>query len=231
MAMTERAAGGVPDLSRFDLYCFDNDGTIFRSDEVANPAIKKEFVLFTREAGLELPEPSDARILELTGSPGPVFYRALLPPELADRAEEFRTRCIDREVEEVLARGRFFEGARELLEELAARGRKRALVSNGGHRYIGACAERLGYDQLFEGIYHFGKDGMESKAEMIRCARADLGAETVVMIGDRASDRDAAREAGIPFVGCSFGYGAADELDGAVGIAGSIDKLGQWFLG
>lgn len=218
--------GVVPMLQSADLYCFDNDGTLFRSDEVANPAIQAEFVTFTREAGLDLPPPSDARILELTGSPGPVFYRALLPPALADRSEEFRTRCVEREVEEVLARGRFYDGGRQLLEGLRQAGKKTALVSNGGHRYIGACARRLDYDHLLDGIYHFGKYELTKKSAMIERACRDLAASRAVMIGDRASDRDAARELGIPFVGCRFGYASPGELEGAVL---TVTDLGELF--
>ena len=214
-----------------DLYCFDNDGTLFRSDEVANPAIQREFSAFMEEMGLDVPPPSDARILELTGSPGPVFYKAILPPELAERSEEFRSRCVDREVEEVLARGRLYAGARELLSGLRSEGKKTALVSNGGHRYIEACEQRLDYDALLDGVYHFGKYGLRTKADMISRACADLGASRPVMIGDRASDRDAAVDLGIPFVGCQFGFAGEGELEGAVLLVSDLRELCAVFLG
>lgn len=214
-----------------DLVCFDNDGTVFRSEEVANPAIQREFVRFVRERGLDLPPPTDARILELTGSPGPVFYRAILPPELAELSEEFRARCIEEEVREVLARGRFFEGIEDLLVELRARQVKLAIVTNGGSRYIGAVAERLDYARRLDGVYYFGKDGLRKKADMIRSAIRDLAAETAVMVGDRAADREAAAEVGIPFIGCAFGYGHPSELAAAERVANDPAELARMLLG
>lgn len=213
-----------------DLVCFDNDGTLFRSEEVANPAIQREFVRFVRERGLDLPPPSDARILELTGSPGPVFYQAILPPELAELSGEFRARCIEEEVREVLARGRFFEGIEELLTELRAREVKLALVTNGGARYVGAVAERLDYARKLDGVYYFGKDGLGTKADMIRSAIRDLGAETTIMVGDRAADREAAAEVGIPFIGCAFGYGHPNELAGVERLAKDPLELARMLL-
>ncbi|MEZ4653429.1 MAG: haloacid dehalogenase-like hydrolase [Candidatus Eisenbacteria bacterium] len=213
-----------------ELICFDNDGTLFRSEEVANPAIQRQFVRFVARHGLDLPPPDDAAILALTGSPGPVFYKEILPPALRHLSQEFRDACIDEEVREVRERGRFFDGAESMLLDLRARGRRIALVTNGGDRYIGAVAERLDYARHLDGIYHFGKDGLQTKAAMIHRAIADLGGPAV-MVGDRRSDREAAEETQVPFVGCSFGYAAPDELDGVPLLARSIDDVRRWLLG
>jgi phosphoglycolate phosphatase len=212
------------------LICFDNDGTLFRSEEVANPAIQREFVRFTARHGLELPPPDDAAILALTGSPGPVFYREILPAPLRHLSEEFRAICIEEEVREVHEHGRFFDGAEEVLRDLRQAGKKIALVTNGGARYIGAVAERLRYDERLDGIYHFGKDGLTTKAAMIQAAVRDLRGPAV-MVGDRASDREAASETRTPFLGCAFGYAGPDELAGVRFIAASFDDLRFWLLG
>lgn len=217
-------------IRRATLVCLDNDGTIFRSEEVANPAIQREFVRFAARHGLDLPPPDDAAILALTGFPGPVFYREILPPELRHLSEEFRALCIEQEVVEVRQSGRFFDGVEDLLRDLRAAGKKIALVTNGGASYIGAVAERLRYADRFDGIYYFGKNGLASKAEMIRTAIRDLGGEAV-MVGDRSSDREAAAAVGCPFIGCAFGYAGSKELAGAPFVAASIDDVRYWLLG
>jgi phosphoglycolate phosphatase len=145
--------------------------------------------------------------------------------ELRDRAEEFRSLCIDEEVREVLQRGRFFDGIEELLVALRARGAKIALVTNGGTRYIGAVAERLDYARLLDGIYHFGKDGLSRKSEMIARARKELGGESVVMIGDRSSDVEGAREAGVPSILCRYGFGSPEESLGADVVVEAVEEL------
>ncbi|MBK8232759.1 MAG: HAD family hydrolase [Candidatus Eisenbacteria bacterium] len=213
----------MPD--RAGLICFDNDGTLFASHEVANPAIQEAHVAFCRAAGHELPAPTDAEICRLTGLPGLEFFVQLLPEPLKSRAAEFRLICVELEARDVLARGRLFPGARELLLELRARGKKLALVTNAGDRYIGAVAERVGYAALLDGLYHHGKDGMASKAEMLRAAHRDLGGAGVVMVGDRHSDLEGARATGAFFIGCTYGYGEAAELEGADRLVGSVAEL------
>lgn len=219
------------DFSRARLVCFDNDGTLFASHEVANPAIREAFVSYCREQGLEVEAPSDETICRLTGLPGVEFFRRLLPPVLAERAADFRERCLDGEVREVLARGRLYPGARELLLELRAAGKKLALVTNGGHRYVGAVAERVGYASLLDGVYHHGLNGLSSKGEMIRLAVRECVGEVssardeVVMVGDRHSDVEGAAEAGVSCVGCAYGYGDPAELAAADAVVPDLAAL------
>jgi phosphoglycolate phosphatase-like HAD superfamily hydrolase len=46
-----------------------------------------------------------------------------------------------------------------------------------------------------------------------------------VMVGDRASDLQGARDAGIPFVGCLYGYGSREELSTADLLVPDVPQL------
>ena len=207
------------------LVCFDNDGTLFASHEVANPAIQRSYVAFCREHGLDLPPPSDEAICALTGKPGPVFFREILPEPLQDLGPRFRELCLEEEAREVLARGRLFDGIAELLTDLRRAGRKLALVTNAGEVYLDAVRRRVGYESILDGVYYYGWNDLWTKAEMIRAAQRELGESAAVMVGDRSSDLEGARGAGVPFVGCLYGYGDAAEIDGAEATARSVAEL------
>lgn len=207
------------------LICFDNDGTLFASHEVANPAIQRSYVAFCQEHGLDLPPPSDERICALTGKPGPVFFREILPEPLQELGPRFREVCLKEEAREVLARGRLYDGVAELLADLRKAGRKLALVTNAGEVYLGAVRTRVGYASTLDGIYHYGRDDLWTKAEMIRAAQRDLGEDRAVMVGDRSSDLEGARGAGVPFVACLYGYGDPAEVVGAEAVVRSVDEL------
>lgn len=209
---------------------FDNDGTLVPSHEVANPAIQSAFAAFCERKGISVPVPTDERIRELTGQPGEVFYRALLPAEYQEWAAELRSFCLDHEVEEMLRRARFYDGLGETLAVLHAREIRLALASHGGERYIGAVATRLAYASLFDRIYHHGYDGLTTKGEMARRALDELGPAPGLFVGDRLADLEAAREAGIPFVGCLYGYGGPAEMAGADVLAASPAELSQILL-
>lgn len=221
----------MPDVSKLiaaaSLVCFDNDGTLFASHEVANPAIQRCFVSFCRERGLDLPPPTDEEICRLTGKPGPEFYREVLPEPLQGESTRFRELCLDEEVKDVAERGRLYPGIEVLLVALRASGRRLVLVTNGGERYIGAVHRRVGYDRLLDGVYHFGKNGHATKGEMIRAAMREHDRGAAVMVGDRDSDLRGARAAGIPFLGCLYGYGTREELAGADLLVGDVAGLAQ----
>jgi phosphoglycolate phosphatase len=216
-------------IAAASLVCFDNDGTLFASHEVANPAIQRCFVSFCRERGVDLAPPTDEEICRLTGKPGPEFYHQVLPEPLQGESARFRELCLEEEVREVFERGRLFDGIEPMLLALRAAGRRVVLVTNAGERYLGAGYRRVGYDRLLDGVYHFGKNGHTTKGAMIGSAMRDHGRRDAVMVGDRDSDLRGARDAGVPFLGCLYGYGTREELAGAdllvpdvAGMAGAL---------
>lgn len=219
------------DLTSIQLCCFDNDGTLFASHEVANPAIQRCYVRFCAGHGLRVEAPSDEAICRLTGQPGHTFYREILPEPLRDHSAGFREECLKEEVVEIGARGRLFPGIEEMLIDLRASGRRIALVTNAGPVYMEAVRRKVGYDRLLDGIYHFGRDGLNSKAAMIRAALGELGCGTALMVGDRSSDLEGAAGAGVPFVGCLYGYGEPAELDGADFLVRDVGMLRRLLTG
>ncbi len=212
------------------LVIFDNDGTLVPSHEVANPAIQRAFARYCAAHGIDAGAPTDERIRELTGLPGKEFYAALLPDAHQAHAESLRANCLDEEVEAVLLEARFYPGLDRMLRDLKRAGARLALASHGGERYIAAMARRLGYPEIFDRVFHHGMDGLTSKAAMAARALADLGPSRGLFVGDRRADRDAAREVGIPFIGCLYGYGSAEELEGSDLFAASPEDLAAILL-
>jgi phosphoglycolate phosphatase len=169
--------------------------------------------------------PTDGRIRELTGSAGEAFFRALLPDEWKHLYAELRSTCLDYETAAMLADAHFYPGIEEMLLSLKNLGRCMAIATHAGDRYIGAVGKRLGYEALFDRVYYHGCNGMRSKAEMIRRAIEELGPGEAVFVGDRRADAVAAAEVGIPFIGCLYGYGGAEELEGAAAFAATPPDL------
>ncbi len=217
-------------IPRPSIILFDNDGTLVPSHEVANPAIQAAFTIFCAERGIDAPVPTDERIRELTGQPGEVFYRALLPDGHQDLSADLRAFCLDREVKEMLHHARFYDGLGEMLALLRARRVRLVLASHGGERYIGAVAQRLGYDALFDRIYYHGRDGLFTKGGMANKALSELGGPPALFVGDRRADLEAAREAGISFVGCLYGYGSREELAGSDLLVSNPSALADYLI-
>ena len=67
--------------------------------------------------------------------------------------------------------------------------------------------EKLGIRELISGHLCFG-DTQAPKGETIRVLMERHGITSAAYIGDTQGDADAARDAGIPFVWATYGFGA-----------------------
>ncbi len=220
-------AGGI---SKPGVVIFDNDGTLIPSHITANPAIRAGFAEFCRRHGIEAEVPSDERIRDLTGQPGEVFYRSLLPQSHIEWAPELRQFCLDREVIAMRERASFYPGLEEMLSRLRAGGIQLAVATHGGRSYIEAVGERLDYPRRFDRVFYHGKDGLRTKSKMIIRAIDELGTRDGIFVGDRRADAEAAQEVGIPFIGCLYGYGSEEELSGATVSVPTSEALAEFLL-
>jgi phosphoglycolate phosphatase len=102
-----------------------------------------------------------------------------------------------------------FPGVAELLQRFGAAGWNFAVCTNKPESFSRLLLEGLGLDRHFAAIC--GGDTFAFRkphpAHLIGTIQAAGGRpEAAVMIGDSRTDADAARNAGIPFAGVTFGY-------------------------
>lgn len=97
---------------------------------------------------------------------------------------------------------------KETLEELVKKHRL-FIVSNSQCGYPQLCIDKLGLGHLISGHLCFGDTGT-CKGETIKKLMADHNITSACYVGDTQGDLDAAEHAGIPFVYCTFGFGAVD---------------------
>ena len=98
-----------------------------------------------------------------------------------------------------------YPGIVEALEELS-KNHRLFIVSNSQCGYPELCMDKLGIRQLIGGHLCFGDTGTP-KGETIRVLMQRHDITSAVYIGDTQGDADAARDAGIPFVWASYGFG------------------------
>src|SRR6185369_13551813 len=101
----------------------------------------------------------------------------------------------------------------ETLQALHADGLQLGLASNGRTAYVETVLTTYGLGDLF--IPRVTADMVGDKTSVLRFYRYRLGLppNAVVMIGDRASDVEAARAVGCPFIGCDYGHGYRHEIE------------------
>ena len=201
---------------------FDVDGTLFSSEAIIHEVYRQEFERWRAEFGRPKHTPTLDAIVAQIGRPVPEIFAALTPELPREEQEALALRILENLVARVLGgQGEHYVGAADVVRAFFRRGLRLFTVSNGRVAYIEAVLLAAGVRTCFEAVPHLEGMAASSKQELAGrvLERFGLLAPETVLVGDRASDRDAALAHGITFLACSYGHGSATEWDGATWIA------------
>ena len=109
---------------------------------------------------------------------------------------------------------------KETLEALS-KNHRLFIVSNSQCGYPELCIEKLGLGDYIQGHMCFGDTGT-SKGQTLLTIMKKYSITSAIYIGDTQGDLEACREAGLPFVFCTYGLGQADSYDAKID---SIEEL------
>ena len=109
---------------------------------------------------------------------------------------------------------RLFEGVPEMLQQLKDQGHVLVFLSNCRNDYRDAVRRTFGFDSWFDHYYTAEQYDGAPKEVIFETIREEVDGPYIV-IGDRDKDRMLAEAHGLPFIGCLYGYGTREELEGA----------------
>lgn len=175
------------------------------------------FAQVTRSAGLEpvrfekVGEPW-ASALEQTVARHPELSGVTAQPHFADAWEQVLMEMLA--ADEV----RLYPGARAVLDELRASGRKLCLATNTPKRFVQIKLEALELRPYFEAVFTpqdpwGGKPRPEALFHVMKLLRLD--ADEMAMVGDHATDVLYGKNAGIKTVAILKQYNTSEELSAA----------------
>ncbi len=116
---------------------------------------------------------------------------------------------IDFYAENIAVESQPFEGLEAALDELAGRGCQFAVCTNKLEWLSKRLLDQLGLSSRFAAICGADTFGVAKPDPAIlrqTIARAGGDISTAIMVGDAGTDVGAARRAGVPVIGCTFGY-------------------------
>jgi phosphoglycolate phosphatase len=132
-----------------------------------------------------------------------------------------------------LLENELYPGIPELLARLHERGIALAVATSKPTVFAEQIVEHFGIAPYFEVIVGSNLDHTRvAKAEVIEYLRAEhvpFQTEQIVMVGDREHDIFGAKAHGLSAIGVAYGYGTSAELEvaGAIGVAATVDELGD----
>ncbi len=124
--------------------------------------------------------------------------------------------------------GNMYEGVLKTLKMLK-KNYKLMIVSNCQVGYLEAFRTCYNANEIFCDFECAGNTGL-SKGENIKLVLKRKGVKKAIFVGDTKSDEIAAKEAGIPFVFASYGFGEADNFDATINSFAEIKRIANEFL-
>lgn len=216
------------------LIAFDLDGVLYSSEPFLGEAYREAIANVNAQRPGSLPRvPTTREILDHVGWPVPVILERLFPavaPEAVDLLFSETLTVICAHVRR--GDGLLFPGVAATLAGLAARFTL-VIASNGRRAYIEAVLQANGLAPHFADLLAVDQGRMKAKAELLRgyLARHELPRERLVMVGDRASDVEAAVAVGCHFIGCDYGHGYQHEIETAGPLVSAFDQLPEVICG
>ena len=194
------------------LLLFDLDGTLWDSAPAVADAWNE---VFRREC----PDLRPLTVDDVHGVMGMTMKeisRALYAEIDIPRRDEIFDICCRYEVEYIHTHcGTLYPDFRKVMEALRDEGYELAVVSNCQRGYVEAFLASSGAADLFLDFEEWERTGL-TKGENIRLVMERNGYAGGVYIGDTKKDREAALQAGIPFIHAAYGFGEVDAADAVI---------------
>jgi len=217
-------ADGVKSSAHSVALILDYDGTLFDTQSVYEPAFRRFMKEITDAGWIAHAEYTSEEISGWIGITPREMWLAFRP-ELSEEQREFAAKRIGEYMLEDLfaGKGRLYPEVCAVLASLRER-YELILLSNCGNHYLEAHTKTFSLDRWIHIFYCTGDYGFISKEEVFEKYIKQDGVKYIA-VGDRYKDMLLAKNSGIDFIGCTYGFGSSEELDGADALIDSIEQL------
>ncbi|TMM50365.1 HAD-IA family hydrolase [Qipengyuania marisflavi] len=209
----------------FDIVAFDLDGTLLETHRDLGTAVNHALTL-GGFASFPLETATD-----LIGGGAKVMLRRAIDDQGGLDDDRFHTlykAMLAYYGENYAVHTSPYPGAVAMLEALAGRGVKLAVVTNKFENFAKGVLAALGLDQHFQIIVggdSLGKGRAKPAPDLIWHVQQACGGGSLAFVGDSSYDMKAARAARVPVVAACYGY--CDQSAQELGADAAIDSLDQ----
>lgn len=191
----------MSDMPSFDSYLFDMDGTLW-------DAVDSYCAVWNRtiaDCNVPASPVTRVRLETLMGKPLDHIYSCLIGGS-TDRSLFMRRLDENERIMMPVIGGRLYNGVKETLHALAARGARLFMVSNCQADGLPTFIRFNGLDEFFTDTLSFGSTGNEKDVN-IKYLVERYNLISPLYIGDTAGDCHSAHAAGVPFAWATYGFG------------------------
>ena len=212
-------------MAKFDCVLLDFDGTVADTSEGIFEGIRYGI----RMEGLPMPSPESMKTF--IGPPLNEGFRNHFPEASGEQIEMMIIHYRAKYSVSGYYKFKLFDGMEDLLLTLRENGIKTGVATSKPQVFMDHIAKTCDLEKYFDVIVGAESDKLDAgKKDIIEKAFNSLkvhGCEKPVMVGDTKFDIIGAREAGVPSIAVTFGFGSVDEMivNGANYVAKNCEDI------
>lgn len=201
----------------------DYDGTVHDTMAVYEPAFRHAMNDLEEKGWLKHRDYSGEEIKVWIGYNAKEMW-SRFQPEFTQEQRDYGSSLVGTYMKEAVEnrKARLYPYAEQVLTELK-KDYELYFLSNCKDAYLEANRNRFHLDLYYDVFYSSEQFGFIPKEEIFRKIR--IPGRKYIVIGDREVDLRLAKENGLPFIGCLYGFCGVGELDGADVLIDDIRKL------
>lgn len=196
-------------MKDYDGIIFDVDGTLWDS----TPVVKDAWNQAIKDFGIDGVETTADQLKGLFGLPMDDIIEKILPGVSLETRMEFKPKCFEYEHKFLEEKsGVLYPNLTETFEALKKMGKRLFIVSNCQAGYIELFIKKAGFENLVEDHLCPGDTDL-LKADNIKIIVERNNLKNPIYVGDTQMDANACKEANVPIIFASYGFGDVKEPD------------------
>lgn len=204
---------------------FDMDGTLFQTDKILELSLDDTFNHLRALNKWNTVTPID-KYREIMGVPLPKVWEALLPNHPNEVRELTDAYFLERLVENIRSgKGALYPNVTEIFSYLKENNCSIYIASNGLPEYLKAIVSYYNLDNWVTETFSIQQIQTLDKGDLVKTILKKYDIKQAVVVGDRLSDINAAKDNGLIAIGCNFDFAQEDELAQADFIIDDLMEL------
>jgi phosphoglycolate phosphatase-like HAD superfamily hydrolase len=194
---------------------FDMDGTLFQTEKILVRSLEDAFNYLRSLNEWDSGTPID-QYREILGAPLPKVWETLLPNHSNEMREQTDTYFLGRLINNITSgNGALYPNVREVFNYLKEINCAIFIASNGLSDYLNAIVRFYELDKWVTETFSIQQINSLNKSDLVKLILKKYNITNAVVVGDRLSDINAAKDNGLLSIGCRFDFARDDELSQA----------------
>ena len=192
-------------------FIFDMDGTLFQTNLILEPALAATFNVLRVKSLWQGDTPIE-NYREIMGVPLPVVWETLCPMHSLEIREESNKLFHVKLIEQIRNhKGALYPHVEQTLAALA-QDCPLYIASNGQVEYLQAIVETYQLERFIKGVYSIQSIASGHKSDLVKQVIEENNIQYGAVVGDRASDIQAAHDNQLLSIGVRFDFAQDKEL-------------------